>query len=327
MTDTTAAPLPGCPMRVGCSVADGNARGLVHRALTLEGAELVELPSPLQRTHVRHLQRCAALIYDLAPWDDDAVEVVRYARRQHPPLPILLYAPHKPGAAQLVLECGAITGVSAHSQFKNSGELSRLRRETRNLLDRVSEQVLAQLVDLLIPGAPGEMRMFSRRLLMNLHVQQRRDWLTVGRVARQLRFSARTLERISAGARLPHPKEWLDWLVLLYVSFEAGCSGRWLATIARRIGLEPRHIYRLRRRLLPSEARAEAANTAQAFDLVFLAFATACGVPKARATALKRRAAAANFTSACTPAPIHLLSASTVVPTRPSLCSRHNSGG
>ena len=73
------------------------------------------LPSPFGRHHTRFLRGYTGFVFDLAPWDGSAVEVVRLIRSEYPILPILAFTPNVPGATELVIECGSIAGVSAQT--------------------------------------------------------------------------------------------------------------------------------------------------------------------------------------------------------------------
>jgi hypothetical protein len=262
---------------------------LFQHVVNAGGDDVFVLPSPLGRPHTGFLNGCHGFVYDLAPWDRSAVELVRLIRRENPILPIFLYPPPVPGATELVLECGSIIGVSAQSQSHVANAVSALRRGVYDLLDSVAELVFVGLIQEVVHRAPHEVLEFTRVTLRVLQTEQRVASLSVTRIALRLRVPTRTLRRSWQRTSLPSPKEMLDWLVLLFVNFEAERRGVPVSKIATRLGLDRQHLYRIRRRLLFDVVRSRPTTHTRSFEYVLLAFMERCGLERREANETQNR--------------------------------------
>jgi len=252
-----------------------------------EGANVRELPSPLRNDRIAALDGCAALITDLAPWDDSVVITLHWVRRAKPVLPILLFTPNGPGVARLLLECGRIDGVHARSQAET--EPSKLRTDIRSRLDGIGGMALLGVVRLVLPKSPRAVEDFVRVAVKTILKERDVASLTVDRVSSRLGMSTRSLHRCWPSTSLPNPKELLDWLLLLFVSQRAQCSGLAMSTIAGHVRMDRQRVYRIRQRLFRGESEVTPCNAAQQFDLALLAFFERCGVPSHEAMALKQK--------------------------------------
>lgn len=274
---------------VGCSVSDARARSRLRRAVVHEGAGFSELPSPLRKGLIGSLDGCCALVIDLAPWVDSAIATLHWVRRVRPIMPVLLFTPNVSRVAMLLLECGRMEGVRAFSQPQSVDDPHALRNEIRTLLDGIGGLAFLEIVKRAVPGAPrvvlGYVRWAVRLLCDERHLAS----LTVGLVSSRLDVSERSLHRLWGSAALPHPKEMLDWLLLLFVSFQAERTGLPQSTVAGHIRLNRQRLYRIRRRLIQNEFKSNSSNAAQEFDLVLLAFLQRCGVPRREAEEIGHR--------------------------------------
>lgn len=274
---------------LGCSIGDATGRTVVHRVVRQEGAELSLLPSPLGRHDACLLERCAAFIFDMAPWDASVAQLMEWLRESYPILPILLYTPHVPGAAELVLRCGSMHGVSAVSQFHQPTNTSELRRAIRDLLNCIDGLLFLQLIERVEPGIRNEVARFARFATQMLNTERSVTSLTVTQIAMRMRCSPRSLNRSWAQTSLPQPKEFLDWLLLLFVSFKALRSGVSMSKVARSVGLDSQRSYRIRKRLLSGVAELRISSPGQVFDVALLAFLERCGVQGSRAMNIRRQ--------------------------------------
>jgi len=274
---------------VGCSVGDPRARVLLRRAAELEGADLSELPSPLRNCSHGSLNNCCALVFDLAPWDDSAIATLSWVRSIKPIMPVLLYTPTTSGVARLLLQCGRIDGVRALSQSQSVQEPAALRTEIRALRDGIGGLAFLEIVKLAFPKTPGPVLGFVRVAVRTIRERHDVAALTVESVSSKSGMSARTLHRSWRYTPLPSPKEMLDWLVLLFVSHNAECSGLPLSTAAGHIRMDRQRLYRIRRRLLGEVPKTETSNAAQEFDFALLGFLERCGVPRSEAVEVRRR--------------------------------------
>lgn len=259
--------------RIVCCVTSGEARYVIRTAVKLSGAqELSTTPTGLLSA-LRQAQPVTALIHDLAPWDISCVRQFERIRREYPDLPILFYAPARPGVAELLVRCARLSWLRAELQQSFCvQETHRVRDVLRSLREEEPRARLFRMIQTVAPGAPQRAWSFTQLALKNLRRCPPADRLTVVRLADRLGVSERTLERSWSRSVLPPPKEFLEWLTLLLVSLMAVSSGATVSRVARGLGIDSQRLYRLRLRLLPSHLRSVPTN----FDTVFLAFAERC---------------------------------------------------
>ncbi len=248
--------------------------------------------SPVQLTRlVGRPAPYAALIYDLAPWDDSISTLLHMIRRGHPALPILLYPPQRGDVSAILLRCGTIAGLRVRLQRHDSQESRSLREHVRWLLAAIHAERVIHLVGLLRPELPSPAQEYVRHILARLTGARGGRPLTVGSLVADLEVPQRTLQRAVNDGGLPSPKALLDWITLMFATLSADATSRSTASVARDFGVDAHRIYRIRRRLLGSAAHQIAAGPAQEFDLAFLAFADACRVSRGAASALLDRTA------------------------------------
>lgn len=276
--------------QVACCISDQTTARRVLDALRREGARGFEL-SRSELVSGASRQRLRALIWDLAPWDPTALEVLHAVRGRHPGCPILLYAPPTTEAAALATEASGLVGVYAAVQLDIfSGEELRLRHCVRWLLDGVPATMLRWATRQVLSDAPAVKRRFLEAALDSLaaHAAVR---VTATDCATAAGVTLRCLQRACRSRGLPPPKRLLDLVVLLYVTLLAQWHGESAGAAARRVGLHRQDLRRLRRRVLPRRVRVARLGPAQEFNVAFLALARAFGVPRKRASQLVRAVA------------------------------------
>jgi len=272
-------------------VSDPTAAARVQSAVeSLDGAAHVISPLRLPQLF-EGPPPCDALIYDLAPWDDNIPALVARIREVHPPLPILLYPPPHPRVSTLLLRCGEVAGVRVRMQSHESHEVEALHGLVRWLHASIYAERVLHLVQLLLPGLPPRARQYIRIILGRLTGTRGGRTLSVGSVVAETGTPIRTLQRALEDGGLPPPKALLDWITLMFAALWADATGRPTARVGRDFGVDPHRIYRLRRRLLPAAVRERITGPAQEFDLTFLAFAERCRIPSRTAFELLHRSA------------------------------------
>jgi len=265
-------PANGHAERIACCVGSRSVQQTVVTTLRRCNYEAIEISasslfSALQREHA------CALLDDLYPWDETGVARIQLVRREYPDLPILLYPPARPGIAELLTACTRIPGVHAElQQLPGTRDPDRLRFMMKKVLEEGPRIRLLRMLRTIIQNAPSRMWAFSELALSSIGHQQTTHCLTVSKLAFQLGFSPRTLERSWCNEAIPGPKEMLEWLALLLAALLAAQSGVTVARAARTLGMDSQQLYRIRQRLLPTKCDAARAS----FDAIFLAFADRC---------------------------------------------------
>jgi hypothetical protein len=284
MTRTTDAP-PATS--IAFCTSDPGARTRLITAIDAEGFDPLEL-TPREVLASPHLvTACAAFVHDLEPIGDDSLRTVRDLRAKFPTLPILLYVPHEPGTAALLLAAGRVPGVGAKGQFTDGDEVDRLRAFIQRGVADVPAVELARLLTLLLPDMPTRVAEFTFAALRRIAGPEWHPEITVGSIVPELGYTRRTLLRSWTDRRIPQPKELLDWLTLLFVTYASGRSGLSNRAVARTRGVDASAYYRLRRRLLNELPETSDERPEQEFDLALLAFAKRCHVSAHRVEALR----------------------------------------
>jgi hypothetical protein len=222
------------------------------------------------------IQRCAALIHDMEPYDETALITICRVRERYPTLPVLLYLPDRPDISSLVHAASELRCVSAVAQSDRFGVL-RLTEFLGNQLWSLPSEHLAQLVRLLFVRLPSRVEAFIDLAIKRLGRNAARDVVTVKGLSRELGLSLRALERECSGSSLPRPKELLDWLTLLFIMYAAGRNQVSSAISARVAGVDAQRLYRLRHRLLRGCISSSRHWVDQEFSVCLLAFIERCG--------------------------------------------------
>jgi hypothetical protein len=231
-------------------LSDSTARTCVSGALALEG--LSERIVTRKDFTMRGLAGApvAALIYDLAPWTEGAGLFLRRFRSfpsNNTDLPVLLYVPQRAETAQLLVEAGRLSMVWAELQLDATDEIPRLRRAIRRVLAVTPAAVVFRLMMFHLPDLPADVVQFCR-LACGLLAAGRGDGLTVSSLSKDLGVERRTLERRWHVFHLP-PKEFLDWIILVFAVWVADRHSLPLYDTGELFGIEPIRLQRTRRRL------------------------------------------------------------------------------
>ncbi len=256
---------------VGCAVTNEWANGLSHRSVQLEGGRIVRVhPSEIAVTESHGY---SALIYDLAPWDDRALVGINRLRRWRPELPILFYVPPVSRAVALIPRCGGIGNVRFRMQEHDGNEIPEFRRDVAWLVQSVpSGEIITRLKEV-FPEMPSSLLQLARHMLRTPGVNRRP---TVESAARALGLSKRTLERRVRCDGLPAPKELIDWITLLHVSFVASRGSTSISRVARCVGVNANDLYRIKSRLADRAGKQLRSQAEDRFSDVLAAFAARC---------------------------------------------------
>lgn len=258
-------------------VSDPSAAAIVHDAAVDMGANPVHI-SPIRLAKVPLTgSDFTTIIYDLAPWTDDVVPLVRALRHAYRTVPLLLYAPPTPTISTLLEHCGDRDGLKVMLQSTRRDEIRGVRENIAWLLAARHAELVCYLVELLITDLPSRPRDYIRETLACLIDLEKRRLFSVRSISAELSVPKRTIQRDFDSAGLPSPKAIMDWLTLMFLALAADSSGRPITSVANDFGAAGYQVRRLRNRLLHLDRRS--VRAAQSFDLVFLAFAEACRVP------------------------------------------------
>jgi len=188
------------------------------------------------------------LLHDLFPFNANAVQQIRHIRQASAGLPILLYPPVEPGVASLLLECGRVPLV--HAELQLPGGCEDLRRVVQRVLTDTPAHHVWQVLSTCIAGRP---RAVGEFFWLALNAAQRgcSGDLQIDVLASKLATERRTLERLFARFALPSPRRLRDWCVYLLVAATADSRGARLGDAAGVLGLDPKRLALLRKRLLP----------------------------------------------------------------------------
>jgi transposase-like protein len=256
---------------VACAVTNEWASRCSEHAVDLEGGRQMRIPASDIATTRCH--SFSALIYDLAPWDDRSLVSINRLRRSRPEMPILFYVPPVSRAVALIPRCGGIPNVRIRMQERNGSGTSEFRHDVRWLVQAVpSREIMARLAEVL-PEMPSALRQLSQYVLRALPLERKP---TVESAARAMGLSKRTLERRARGDNVPPPKELIDWVTLLHVSFIAVRSSTSISKVARCTGINPNDLYRTKKRLSERSGTRILNGGDDWFSEVVAAFAARC---------------------------------------------------
>ena len=257
--------------KIACSVTNEAAVKNVQRSLELEGGAIMLVQPSGIATNGGH--DYAALIYDLSPWDDRASVSINRLRRTRPEIPILFYLPPVSQAVALVPRCGRLANVRILIQEPNGDGVANLRRDIRWLIGSLPADEILSRVNGALPEMPPILRRLAQYVLRSRGIERRP---TVGAAARALGVSKRTLERRVRDDNLPPPKELIDWVTLLHVSFIAARGSTSISKVARFVGISPNGLYRTKKRLADRAGREIVRRTDDWFSDAVAAFAVRC---------------------------------------------------
>jgi CheY-like chemotaxis protein len=243
------------------AISEPHSRARVREALREDQTPFTEgSPSSLVE---RRPERLALVIYDLAPLDSSALELLERARRNFPNVPFVLYPPAHTRTAQLLVEAARLGLVHALLQTGSTGDVQRLRQVIhRAFLEAPSARAFQAMDHVLGDAVDTKVRLFLTDVIRRVGPMETPP-PTVAALARGLNLSRRSLERLWWGTGLPGPKQMIDWATLVTLTGVADAAGAPTSTMASRRGIDARRLHRLRRRLfgpkcpIPKKARAE----------------------------------------------------------------------
>lgn len=231
---------------VGAALTGGWGRNLALDVLRGERVTVADFPGEDVTIQSRS-PRLAALLWDGGPWSLRAVEMVRHVRETRPELPILLFLPPRREALALIPDLGSLEQVRLCVQDRYPDGIERFREGVRWLLRCVSVERARRVVADCFPILSPTGVLVAHQTLRSLALGERP---TVAAAARGLGLCTRTLQRMIERERLPHPKELIDWVSMIYVALLATRARISSASAARRVGISPKGLYRCRGRLL-----------------------------------------------------------------------------
>lgn len=266
---------------IACCVGSPTASWTVKQAIRAAGV----CATTVNRTQLERgdASRWSALIFELRASDSDAKAAVSAFRERQPGTPVLLYAPMSANTEPLLEQLLGREGVYLHIQCDCTNQIQPLRENICRVLGQAPGIRIKAMIEAALPGMPARLKDYINRTLTALGTDNGPLQLTTATVAGDMGLVVRTLERTSAAAGYPRPKELLSWMVLLYLTL-IGCSNQMTPyRVARRLGMSTCTMNRLRQRLLsPIESEAWKRNRADGLfqlELVFRAFVVRCGSP------------------------------------------------
>jgi hypothetical protein len=270
-------PVGNGALTLGCCVDQLQVLLRIREAARLEGHRVVDLEAPDLRVP-EGAGGWDALIYDLHPWDERALQVVQRVTRGPHPTPLLLYPPTQAQTVgTLLVRAGATGGeVVALFQQQGAGEVDRLRHSVRALVQTAPRIHLLAAVRECVPGIPPVIDDYTHALFERLNSGENRVDLSVPSIASQVPSTVRSLERSCKAAGLPTPKELSNWMLLIWLAYQAKRTGKPIPAVARRFGVNANKLYRLRRRLLRDACGITGDSSVQGFDEIVEAFRTRC---------------------------------------------------
>jgi AraC-like DNA-binding protein len=218
-------------------------------ALALEGLRGQPLTPQDLRVGRGIGRRTAAFVFDLAPWNQSAVALLRRIRADHADLPVLLYAPIRVGVARLLTECAECAPLWAELQHEGPAEADRLARVLREVLSSHRQAQVLRRVSLVLRDLPDDVTRFCRTALRTLGAADPGRRFSVEAVAAAMGVSRRYLERAFKRKRMMRPNELLDWVILLSAAALADDRRTGLYAAGPILGVERARLRRVRKRL------------------------------------------------------------------------------
>jgi hypothetical protein len=258
---------------IGCAIGDTYARDLVCRALEAESATIVELEAD-QLTNPETFVGLAALVYDLAPWNRTALEILNNLRGR----PVFVYYPDRLDLVHLVAAAGQLAFVWTRKQLHHHAqEATEIKRHLRLLLDCVpGATVLALLRELLAP-LPAALDRFLEAAMKALQAGITRSDCRESCVAAS-GVGLRRLQQLCQQGNLPQPARLVRWLTYIWLLYGAQLHGVSFADEASLMGFDSKERARLRAQLLPAVPRRVRFDPHEELTFALVTFAEECGL-------------------------------------------------
>ncbi len=205
---------------------------------------------------------CKALVCDGEPFESTE-ERLRAVRSRHPALPVILFVRLAHGVSSLLLAASRIPDVTVVEQ--GWAESQRLADGLQRVLRSRHELAVADDVTRRLPRLSVRPQRFTHEVLRCRASGER---CTVRSVSIAIGESARRVLDTWPREMLPRPKEYLDWLTLLYVTRVNETTGAGWEPIAHTLGVDGSYLRRLRHRYFTDR------STRLTYDTAILAFET-----------------------------------------------------
>ncbi len=278
------------PTLVAVCVRDTAAKARVADSAASHRARIVHTSWDALRDDLDRLSGCALLVYDLAPWNETTQTVMRRLRHEFPFLPILAYAPVKPGVGGVIADTLAFRGVTLKLQFEDRAEVGRLREAVEAALHSTPVWWTKQIVDWLLPSLPNPVRDFLNAIFaLFASGETPVTSLSARTISGRLGLDPRTVERACSSASLPPPRETLDWITLLTLAIAATRLGCTTAAASQVFGVSKRRLRNLREPLRAAGFEPTKSNPAAEFDVAIGLLARRCGIPADRVAEVTTR--------------------------------------
>ena len=268
---------------ISVCLASERARERVARAIHVVGADASN--TSVARLQAGNLPRLQRLVYDLHPWSPATAAMLMNVLQTNPALRVLLYVPIRADSLEMLPRFGGIDRVCSkvqHFSVATFGLLCGFMRFV-NTGDACSacERVVAEAM----PDLKQNMRSVLRVATANVTGSKSRTANRVGGLARDLSVSSRTLTRRFMDGGLPPPKEFLDWMLLMYLADRAAREGLPVASVARQLGYDANAFYRVKKRRLGRAAAGDRFGCDLVRDL-FIERCRSSGVQRSQQKAL-----------------------------------------
>lgn len=160
----------------------------------------------------------------------------------------------------------------------------------RSLVAKAPADVVRRMLLALLPRDPS-IAAFCEQAVARVCYAEIHPAPCVSSIARDLAMSPRSLERLCRNARLPHPKELLDWITLLVVRYTALATRARTSTVAAHLGLDGQKLWRLRCRLAKLAPLLLREGSDPELEQLLLGFAERCGIDRGHAASIAQRIA------------------------------------
>ena len=233
---------------ISVCLASERARERVARAIRVVGADVSN--TSVARLLAGNIPKLQRLIYDLHPWNPYAGAMFMKILQTNPTLRVLLYVPIRADSLEMLPRFGGMDRVCSKVQHFSVATFGLLCGLVRFVNTGDACSVCERVVAKAMPDLTQNMRSVLRVATAKVTGSKTRTANRVGGLARDLRVSSRTLTRRFMDGGLPPPKEFLDWMLLMYVADRAAREGLPAASVARRLGYDANAFYRVKKRRL-----------------------------------------------------------------------------
>ncbi len=231
------------------------ARRNLETALRLEGCHAFQIPPRELSRRLPELGTCVVLAHDLSPADADVASTLRDAWMRFPHLPLFLYVPPLSHVGAVLTATRDVPTVVIEMQTQAASEADRLRARFRELLGRAANTNFRRILGDVLSGMPDTLRSLVERRIHSLELGGSGTSERMSLLASKIGLTLRRIEQVSRTANLPAPRDLLDSITLLWITFGAQRRGISTARFAKDVGISTERLYRMRRRLIRPRSR------------------------------------------------------------------------